>query len=676
MKKIQLTEQSATGNAKLISAENGVSTFRLPKKDGGILVPALVHSKERYFTFFAESKTDHSVCMKLCFYTHDENKYAFYINFGLLPRIRALVCIDMAWVEGATVFPERNPGQVKLVCLGEHIHADHVTKVSIENSECFTEIDFCISDLTLTDEYPTDFPIPDVKLIDEFGQYKLKEWPNKIKSEAMLKENLLKVAGEQNSKAVFPFADWNEQYGSAKHLKLTEGSGFFAALKKDGRWWLVDPQGYAFFSTGVDVTVPQIDCRIDGVEKWLDWLPATDDPVYGKYYETRKSAHSDRVYIAFLYEQVNLHRVFGADWYERWLDFMPRFLKNSGINTVGNWSDYTISDRAGMPYVDWLREFPTTKTLIFRDFPDVFNPEYRESAVQCAQYLKGRADDPNLIGYFLRNEPLWAFAENVNLADEVLCCGKETYCKEKLIGFLWEKYNTVEAFNKAWALDLKDFAELNHCFDGGARKPSGLTPASKEDMRAFFRILLQEYTAVPSQECRKVDPNHMNLGMRWAWISDPDIVAGWENFDVFSINCYHADAVPMMDYSVKAGVDLPMMIGEFQFGALDAGPTAPGLFSVKTQAGRAKAYRYYVERMAAHPNGVGVHYFQCYDQFALGRFDGENYNIGFLDLCSQPYETFINDGVLKSSEIIYSIMEGKTAPYNVKDADYIPTISY
>ena len=27
----------------------------------------------------------------------------------------------------------------------------------------------------------------------------------------------------------------------------------------------------------------------------------------------------------------------------------------------------------------------------------------------------------------------------------------------------------------------------------------------------------------------------------------------------------------------------------------------------------------------------------CYDQSALGRPDGECYNIGFLDVCNQPY---------------------------------------
>ena len=83
------------------------------------------------------------------------------------------------------------------------------------------------------------------------------------------------------------------------------------------------------------------------------------------------------------------------------------------------------------------------------------------------------------------------------------------------------------------------------------------------------------------------------------------------------------------------------MIGEYHFGALDLGQTATGLEAVSNQTERAKAYRYYTERAAAHPNGVGCHWFQCYDQFALGRFDGENYNIGLFDICSLPNETMM-----------------------------------
>ena len=107
--------------------------------------------------------------------------------------------------------------------------------------------------------------------------------------------------------------------------------------------------------------------------------------------------------------------------------------------------------------------------------------------------------------------------------------------------------------------------------------------------------MLRAYVEIPSKACREVDPNHMILGMRWAWISDPDLATGWENFDVFSINCYAVDPTEAISHVVELGVDLPVMIGEFHFGALDRGLSATGLEGVLTQKDRGKAYRYYCE---------------------------------------------------------------------------------
>ena len=166
----------------------------------------------------------------------------------------------------------------------------------------------------------------------------------------------------------------------------------------------------------------------------------------------------------------------------------------------------------------------------------------------------------------------------------------------------------------------------------------------------------------------------MILGMRWAWISDPDLVIAWENFDVFSINCYAVDPTDRIQRVVDLGVDLPVMIGEFHFGALDAGLPATGLKGVKSQKDRGMAYRYYCESVATHPYGVGCHYFQCYDQFALGRFDGENYNIGLFDICSCAYEEMMEE-IQKCSGRIYRVAAGEIGRCP-GEAQPIPMVAY
>ena len=239
-----------------------------------------------------------------------------------------------------------------------------------------------------------------------------------------------------------------------------------------------------------------------------------------------------------------------------------------------------------------------------------------------------------------------------------------------MIAFLKETYTDVDALNQAYDLNLSDFDDLYQVQTDLSKR----TPQAAADLRAFSKLMLRAYIEIPVLACRAVDPNHMILGMRWAWISDPDLVTGCELFDVFSINCYATDPSPYLDRVVELGVDLPIMIGEFLFGALDAGPTATGLEAVRTQKDRGIASRYYIEKVAAHSHGVGCHYFQLNDQFLLGRFDGENYNIGLVDITNQPYREMLTY-FRETSETLYDVMAGKIPPI-VTQAESIPMIAY
>jgi len=93
---------------------------------------------------------------------------------------------------------------------------------------------------------------------------------------------------------------------------------------------------------------------------------------------------------------------------------------------------------------------------------------------------------------------------------------------------------------------------------------------------------------------------------------------------------------------------------------------------VPDQAGRGKAYRIYLEDAAAKPWCVGVHYFILYDQSALGRFDGENYNIGFLDVCNRPYDALC-EAARASHERLYAVASGEMAAYNDEPV-YLPMV--
>lgn len=667
MKRIVIDRENLTKGTVILEQKERLCRLQLSKEGAGILLPQLKDCKEHLFTFYARVQERHSLPMHLLLYVHGEKEPALEIRFGLLPEVRAMVCIDLNWLDGRELFPEGMPGILKIVCHGRRVDREEIEKVVLSSLPSFHDVQIELEDLLLTDEYPKQAELSDVKLTDCFGQNKPGRWEGKTEDLEALKE---KLQGQYEDKdAEYPFEEWTV-YGGWKKKKLKEGTGYFSSVKEGDKWWLTDPLGFAFFSMGPDCVGPGSECRVDGVEKWLDWLPEREDGEYGNFYFETGRRSGRRRPLMFSFAKANLYRVFGEAWYEKWKDMMRGQLKKYGMNTLGNWSEGELLGQIGIPYVTSLPEFPATTRSIFRDFPDVFSEGYRVEAERCAQALAERKEDPLMIGYFLRNEPGWAFVDDLVLADEVLYNSEKTACKEELIGFLKERYQSIDKLNASWNSSFAGFDGL-YCQQKSVSKWS---EAAERDMREFSRRMMRAYIEIPVRECRKVDPNHMILGMRWAWISNPDLVTGWENFDVFSINCYAVDPTEKIQRIVDLGVDLPVMIGEFHFGALDAGLSATGLEGVESQKERGIAYQYYCESVAAHPNGVGCHYFQCYDQFMLGRFDGENYNIGLFDICSCVYPEMMEQ-IRECSGRVYYVADGQTRRSSQKPKS-IPMIAY
>lgn len=667
MRQIMVTKETLTEGAFPLSEENGSCTLHLSKNGAGISLPQLMICKERFLTFCAEVLEEHSQPMHLLLYVQGEQDPAFELRFGLLPKVRTMICVDLNWLDARELFPEAAPGMLKIVCHGRRVCREEISKAILSSLPSFHDVKIKIEGLYLTDEHPASAELPQVKLVDRFGQNRRKTWRGKTESLEQLSKQLREQYADRNTG--YPFEDWSI-YGGWKKKKLRVGTGYFSRYKDGDKWWLIDPLGYAFFSMGPDCVGPGSDCRVDGVEQWLDWLPDRQDAEYGKFFREFDHHGLRRSPLTFSFPRANLYQAFGERWYEKWKDMMGGQLRKYGMNTLGNWSDTQLWESAGIPYVASLPEFPSTRQSIFRDFPDVFSQEYTEQARRCAQVLEKEKCDSLMIGYFLRNEPAWAFVDGLVLADEVLYNPAKTACKEKLIAFLRDRYQSIERLNEAWESCFNGFEDLYQ----QQKDTSKRSKAAKRDMREFSREMIRAYIEIPVHACRTVDPNHMILGMRWAWISNPDLVTGWENFDVFSINCYAVDPTDKIQDIVDLGVDLPILIGEFHFGALDAGLSATGLEGVENQNERGIAYQYYCERVAAHPNGVGCHYFQCYDQFVLGRFDGENYNIGLFDICSRVYPEMMEQ-IRECSGRIYAVADGQERRSTRKPKS-IPMIAY
>ncbi|TVQ28543.1 MAG: hypothetical protein EA382_01760, partial [Spirochaetaceae bacterium] len=553
-----------------------------------------------------------------------------HITMGLMPGLPTRLSLPLSALDSQTMFMPRTPGKLKTVIVGERLDPARIVRLELGVMPAHAPQTLSITDLRMVDAEP-DYPVPDVKLVDEIGQYTGREWPGKTRSV----DEMVAYLNAQYAEASAPaeqFPGRNRYGGSA--AATIDATGFFRTHHDGKRWWLVDPDGAPFFSTGPDCVRPHIECPVDGIESLFRWLP----PKEGDYADAW-SARTPYGHAFFDFGIANLIRAFGADWRDRWEAITARRLRGWGFNTIANWSDRGITRTAGLPYVWPLVDFPTTKKTIFRDFPDVFDDEFERNATRFAAQLDDFRGDPLLIGYFLRNEPTWAFVRGLNIAEEVLATTDAPASRRALADHLSRRYGgDVAKFNAAWSVGLSSFAELETRIIPHASRASAV---AHDDLIAFSRIMIRRYVELPSQACRRVDPDHLNLGMRYAYVASDLLLEGSDCFDVFSINCYQMDPTDHIDAVGKA-VNLPIMIGEYHFGALDRGLVANALRGVESQADRGIGYRYYLERAAANPYCVGAHYFTVADEATLGRYDGENWNIGIEDVCRRPYVEFVD----------------------------------
>lgn len=568
-------------------------------------------------------------------------------HFGVLPGISTRLIFPLQALDGESLFLRRPPGVLQMVLRGgPGIAREMVTALTIGTVPSIRPREFTIHKLYFT---TTPGSAVDRRpLVDSLGQWQAKDWAGKVRAPEDLVEAL------QASADVIPLAPDSgpayDAYGGSTELHWAP-TGFFRTQYDGSRWWLVDPLGNAFISTGFDCVHPGEAMDVETMGHLAAWLPAKEGPYAAAWQANGRG---------FNFGMANLIRAFGSEAWSTWARMTKARMQAWGVNTIGPWSDPDFIASARLPYVLVLKDFPQTRDRVFRDFPDVFSPEYQEASDVYAQQLLAHREDPQLIGYFLRNEPHWAFIDQLNLGRQLLLHPKPLASKTRLIEFLKGRYEgDIDRLNQAWQTALATFDSLLEPLPEASTR----SLHAEADLQAFTRLMIAEYVRVPALACRQIDTHHLNLGMRYAWISSDGLFAGSEYFDVYSINCYQPRPDPQGIARITEQTGLPVLIGEFHHGAADGGLLASGIRGVADQAERARAYRYFVEQGAALPSMVGMHYFQWNDQPALGRFDGENYQIGAVDVCQQPYTAFV-EGVRLAQERLYAVAQGTAMAYS------------
>ena len=447
---------------------------------------------------------------------------------------------------------------------------------------------------------------------DNYGQYKHGDWAEKIHSDAQLKKEHER---ELATLAATPDpVEW-DRFGGWKNGPQLEATGSFRTEKYEGKWFFVTPEGRLFWSTGIDVLRTNTD-SIKGVghEKWF----SREVPESG----------------ILPFTEWNLQIRYGkADFAPEFYEVLVKRLRAWGINTVGNWGASDLMLMGKMPYTlqlaDFAKDFPRLPVV---KFYDVFDPVFEtkmgnilRDRAEADELTRKSIDDPMCIGYFIDNELQFG-----RILEGVLKSAPAQPAKVEFVNGLKAKYGEVAKLNAAWETDFADWPQV------AANKTAPKGKEFRKDADAFLAKFLERYFELCAKGVKSAAPHRLYLGCRFVGFRQSASAreSAVKYCDVVSVNTYTNSVNNMNgnDYP-----DKPVLIGEFHFGTYDRGMFSDSLAPVWGQEERATSYTRYLQGALVHPNFVGAHYFQFRDQPLTGRWDGEGYQIGFVDVADTPY---------------------------------------
>lgn len=482
--------------------------------------------------------------------------------------------------------------------------------------------------------------------IDKYGQFKHKEWPGKTHTDADFEKSLIK---ERKYLAKYPGPENRSKFGGWKNGPKLEATGQYRVEKVDGKWWFVDPEGYLFWSHGVVRVTPSCGITpLDNRRHYFENLPDENSDL-GHFYFTHDELMRPYYTIrdidsTYDYSRANVFRKYGDNYMEKYADMAHRRLKSWGLNTLANSSDKDICLMDRTPYIDRIeihsKPLEGSKGNWWH-FMDPFDPSFAETERAILESRRKELQDPWCVGFFVDNEIRWG--DPVFLAQCAITAPASQPAKIEFVKILREKYGDIESLNNAWK---SEFSNWDTLLGNDKEVPQG----ANSDLREFNKKLIEKYFSTVRSEFKKAAPDKLYLGCRFAGSNDDVLRIAAQYCDVISYNFYYHD---LGWFELPEGIDKPVMVGEFHFGALDRGLYHPSQVITDNQEERGERYYGFVHSALRHPNMVGTHWHQFSDQIASGRFDGENFQVGFTDICDNPYYETVD----KIREIGYDMYE-------------------
>lgn len=354
-------------------------------------------------------------------------------------------------------------------------------------------------------------------------------------------------------------------YGGWKIWK-TNGSGFFRAESKDGRWWIIDPEGY-----------PYIHRAVVALE------PGTS--------ENQKAAFTKKF-------------KGNSDWAEKECAMLSKY----GFNGAGAWSAVDILRSMNTPFAYTLIVSPMASYKAehikkfggkyeeagwqgYRyDLVMVFDDEFDKYISYSANKLAQYKNDTCMLGYFTDNELPWVF-------------------------------DALDRHLKYLGKDEAGYIAAKKWFDARKGFNASVSDINDADRTAFSGYYFETYMKKVTTAMRAAAPNHMYLGCRFTEhhqeLRNPEIfrVAG-KYMDIVSINHYRKwqpEQESLENWENWSGK--PFLITEWYIKGEDSGlPNATGAgWNVKTQKERGYFYQNFTLELLKSKGCVGWHWFRYQD---------------------------------------------------------------
>jgi hypothetical protein len=401
--------------------------------------------------------------------------------------------------------------------------------------------------------------------------------------------------------------------GSRTDKQVADPTGFFHVRKIDGRWWIIDPDGYYFIHKGITSIRPG----------------------------------------ATPLQRENFSKKWGSNT-TAWVDDVKTLLKQYGFTGIGGFSDeanFQPTSTDPMPYTLICNFMSQYRSKRAREHPGwgqysisgaavyVFDREWEEFCDEYAQTFVRYATDRNLLGFFSDNEQYFQ-TNTTDMLKEYLQFPDGDPCKDSTVYWLRRRLN------------LGDDAPV----------PS-YANISTEVLNEFLYYAARRYYKYVSEALKKYCPNHMYIGSRnftrertneWFMRSQKGYV------DVISVNYYNVWTPETGQlYNWELWTDAPLIVSEFYTKAMDTGlPNTDGAgWKVNTQVDRGMFYQNYALALLQSKSCVGWHWFRYQDNdITPGANDNGDANKGIVNNNFDPYV-----------ELMYYMKDLNDKVYNIID---------